>query len=190
MSSPYDSSQVFTTNLHVPGDSNKVTFSSANVGGHQQPLFQGSRNHPKKVTAWITWYTIFSTHRLESRKRGSMTYFPFCKACEEVYIFIFYLGPIGYTCWVESYVYMYGILYLWYLHLYQCRSKKPTIHGSGNEHVNHMDPQLGSSFDRQAFFEAIEVNAVDAWTLFDSLDADGDHLVSYEEQKNYIGKIL
>ena len=45
-----------------------------------------------------------------------------------------------------------------------------------------MDPQLGSSFDRQAFFEAIEVNAVDAWTLFDSLDADGDHLVSYEER--------
>ena len=33
----------------------------------------------------------------------------------------------------------------------------------------------------QAFFEAIEVNAVDAWTLFDSLDADGDRLVSYEE---------
>lgn len=33
----------------------------------------------------------------------------------------------------------------------------------------------------QAFFEAIEVNAVDAWTLFDSLDADGDHLVSYED---------
>ena len=32
----------------------------------------------------------------------------------------------------------------------------------------------------EAFFEAIEVNAVDAWTLFDSLDADGDHLVSYE----------
>jgi len=53
-----------------------------------------------------------------------------------------------------------------------------------------MDPQPGSSFDPQAFFEAIEVNAVDAWTLFDSLDADGDHLVSYEERKNYIGKIL
>ena len=25
------------------------------------------------------------------------------------------------------------------------------------------------------------MNAVDAWTLFDSLDADGDHLVSYED---------
>lgn len=41
--------------------------------------------------------------------------------------------------------------------------------------------QMFKDPDMQAFFEAIEVNAVDAWTLFDSLDADGDHLVSYEE---------
>ena len=46
-----------------------------------------------------------------------------------------------------------------------------------------MDPQRWEAvLTRQAFFEAIEVNAVDAWTLFDSLDADGDHLVSYEER--------
>ena len=25
------------------------------------------------------------------------------------------------------------------------------------------------------------MNAMDAWTLFDSLDADGDHLISFEE---------
>lgn len=41
--------------------------------------------------------------------------------------------------------------------------------------------QMFKDPDMQAFFKAIEVNAVDAWTLFDSLDADGDHLVSYEE---------
>ncbi|CAL1133309.1 unnamed protein product, partial [Cladocopium goreaui] len=41
--------------------------------------------------------------------------------------------------------------------------------------------QMFKDPDMQAFFEAIEVNAVDASTLFDSLDADGDHLVSYEE---------
>ena len=84
----------------------------------------------------------------------------------------------------------YGLLYLWHLHLYLYRYEKYTIHGSGNENVSHMDPQRWEQFWPQAFFEAIEVNAVDAWTLFDSLDADGDHLVSYEERKNYIGKIL
>ena len=34
--------------------------------------------------------------------------------------------------------------------------------------------------DMRAFFGAIEMNAMDAWTLFDSLDADGDHLISFE----------
>lgn len=33
----------------------------------------------------------------------------------------------------------------------------------------------------QAFFEAIEIKAVDAWTLFDSLDVDGDHTISMDE---------
>mmetsp|Transcript_43767 Transcript_43767/g.102135 ORF Transcript_43767/g.102135 Transcript_43767/m.102135 type:complete len:527 (+) Transcript_43767:71-1651(+) len=33
----------------------------------------------------------------------------------------------------------------------------------------------------KAFFAAIEINAVDAWTLFDSLDVDGDHTISVEE---------
>lgn len=37
--------------------------------------------------------------------------------------------------------------------------------------------------DMRAFFGAIEMNAMDAWTLFDSLDADGDHLISFEEFK-------
>ncbi|CAJ1426573.1 unnamed protein product [Effrenium voratum] len=35
--------------------------------------------------------------------------------------------------------------------------------------------------DMQAFFEALEITAIDAWTLFDSLDADGDHVISYNE---------
>ncbi|CAJ1379963.1 unnamed protein product [Effrenium voratum] len=33
----------------------------------------------------------------------------------------------------------------------------------------------------KAFFQAIEINAVDAWTLFDSLDIDGDHTISVDE---------
>eukprot|EP00913_Durusdinium_trenchii_P007697 g7231.t1 len=33
----------------------------------------------------------------------------------------------------------------------------------------------------KAFFSAIEINAVDAWTLFDSLDVDGDHTISVDE---------
>ncbi|CAE7888032.1 Cacna1h [Symbiodinium necroappetens] len=41
--------------------------------------------------------------------------------------------------------------------------------------------QIFQDEDLVAFFAAIEVSAVDAWTLFDSLDADGDHLISYEE---------
>ena len=41
--------------------------------------------------------------------------------------------------------------------------------------------QMFQDEDMVAFFAAIEVSAVDAWTLFDSLDADGDHLISYEE---------
>jgi len=40
---------------------------------------------------------------------------------------------------------------------------------------------LFSDQEMRTFFDAIEVNAVDAWTLFDALDADGDHLISYEE---------
>jgi len=35
--------------------------------------------------------------------------------------------------------------------------------------------------EMKAFFQTIELNAVDAWTLFDSLDADGDHTVSLDE---------
>ena len=35
-----------------------ATFSSPNVGSHQQPL-KGPLNHPKKVTAWITRKAIF-----------------------------------------------------------------------------------------------------------------------------------
>jgi len=35
--------------------------------------------------------------------------------------------------------------------------------------------------DMRAFFETIEIDAVDAWTLFASLDVDGDYIVSLEE---------
>jgi len=35
--------------------------------------------------------------------------------------------------------------------------------------------------DMRAFFEAIEIDAVDAWTLFESLDADGDFVISKTE---------
>ncbi|CAK9108820.1 unnamed protein product [Durusdinium trenchii] len=35
--------------------------------------------------------------------------------------------------------------------------------------------------EMKAFFQSIEINAVDAWTLFDSLDIDGDHTISLEE---------
>lgn len=33
----------------------------------------------------------------------------------------------------------------------------------------------------KAFFSAIEINAVDAWTLFDVLDVDGDHTINIDE---------
>lgn len=33
----------------------------------------------------------------------------------------------------------------------------------------------------KAFFSAIELNAVDAWTLFDVLDVDGDHTINIDE---------
>ena len=34
--------------------------------------------------------------------------------------------------------------------------------------------------EMKAFFQSIEINAVDAWTLFDSLDVNGDHTISLE----------
>ena len=33
----------------------------------------------------------------------------------------------------------------------------------------------------RAFFEFLEMGAVDAWTLFASLDADGDHVISLND---------
>ena len=33
----------------------------------------------------------------------------------------------------------------------------------------------------KAFFESLEIGAVDAWTLFLSLDVDGDNLISIDE---------
>ena len=33
----------------------------------------------------------------------------------------------------------------------------------------------------KAFFESLQIGAVDAWTLFTSLDKDGDHTISVEE---------
>ena len=33
----------------------------------------------------------------------------------------------------------------------------------------------------KAFFESLQIGAVDAWTLFVSLDKDGDHTISVDE---------
>eukprot|EP00439_Symbiodinium_sp_Y106_P084891 s12_g26.t3 len=41
--------------------------------------------------------------------------------------------------------------------------------------------QMFEDEEMKAFFQTIEINAVDAWTLFDSLDVDGDHTISLEE---------
>eukprot|EP00913_Durusdinium_trenchii_P020589 g19338.t1 len=35
--------------------------------------------------------------------------------------------------------------------------------------------------DMQAFLDSIEISATDAWTLFASLDIDGDKVISVEE---------
>ena len=37
------------------------------------------------------------------------------------------------------------------------------------------------SLEVKAFFESLEIGAVDAWTLFLSLDVDGDNLISIDE---------
>ena len=58
--------------------------------------------------------------------------------------------------------------------------KKIDSSGQGQITISEFE-ELFNDEDMVAFFAAIEVSAVDAWTLFDSLDADGDHLISYEE---------
>lgn len=58
--------------------------------------------------------------------------------------------------------------------------KKIDVSGLGQLTISEFE-QIFKDEDMMAFFDAIEINAVDAWTLFDSLDADRDHLVSYEE---------
>ena len=54
------------------------------------------------------------------------------------------------------------------------------VNGVGQITISDFE-ELFKQEEMKAFFEKIEVNAVDAWTLFDSLDADGDHLVSYQD---------
>ncbi|CAE7188177.1 Catsper1, partial [Symbiodinium pilosum] len=54
--------------------------------------------------------------------------------------------------------------------------------GAGKITITEFE-QMFEEEDMRAFFGAIEMNAMDAWTLFDSLDADGDHLISFEEFK-------
>lgn len=58
--------------------------------------------------------------------------------------------------------------------------QKMDTRGDGKITITEFE-QMFDDPDMQAFFESIEINAVDAWTLFDSLDMDGDHLISYEE---------
>lgn len=57
---------------------------------------------------------------------------------------------------------------------------KIDVNGLGQISISDFE-ELFQKEEMKAFFAKIEVSAVDAWTLFDSLDADGDHLVSYED---------
>ncbi|CAE7810502.1 Scn11a [Symbiodinium sp. CCMP2592] len=57
---------------------------------------------------------------------------------------------------------------------------KIDVNGLGQISISDFE-ELFQKEEMKAFFDKIEVSAVDAWTLFDSLDADGDHLVSYED---------
>jgi len=60
--------------------------------------------------------------------------------------------------------------------------KKLDKTGSGKITITEFENMLEEE-DMRAFFGEIEMNAIDAWTLFDSLDADGDHVISFEEFK-------
>ena len=53
-------------------------------------------------------------------------------------------------------------------------------HGMGKITLTDLERHLDDEAVR-AFFESLEIGAIDAWTLFLSLDVDGDHLISIEE---------
>ena len=57
---------------------------------------------------------------------------------------------------------------------------KIDVNGIGQISLSDFE-ELFQQEEMKAFFAKIEVDAVDCWTLFDSLDADGDHLVSYKD---------
>ncbi|CAK9018500.1 unnamed protein product [Durusdinium trenchii] len=63
--------------------------------------------------------------------------------------------------------------------------QKMDTRGDGKITITEFE-QMFDDPDMQAFFESIEINAVDAWTLFDSLDMDGDHLISYEDGLEFV----
>ena len=42
----------------------------------------------------------------------------------------------------------------------------------------------------QAFLETAEINASDAWTLFASLDVDGDRLVDVEDATKILDELI
>lgn len=52
--------------------------------------------------------------------------------------------------------------------------------GSGQITITEFERMFDDE-SMKAFFSAIEINAVDAWTLFDVLDVDGDHTISLDE---------
>ncbi|CAE7204204.1 Scn11a [Symbiodinium necroappetens] len=57
---------------------------------------------------------------------------------------------------------------------------KMDVTGDGKITISDFE-KLFEDEDMRAFFETIEIDAVDAWTLFASLDVDGDYIVSLEE---------
>lgn len=56
------------------------------------------------------------------------------------------------------------------------------IDSRGEGHITYTEfEQFFQDEGVKAFFESLQIGAVDAWTLFVSLDMDGDHTVSVEE---------
>ena len=53
-------------------------------------------------------------------------------------------------------------------------------HGSGQITITDFESHF-SDDAVIAFFESLEIGAMDAWTLFLSLDVDGDHTISVDE---------
>eukprot|EP00439_Symbiodinium_sp_Y106_P063878 s471_g9.t4 len=65
---------------------------------------------------------------------------------------------------------------------WQVQYEKPqqTAHGLGRITISEFE-RLFDDDAMKAFLETAEINAVDAWTLFASLDVDGDYIISVDE---------